>query len=82
MTTRQIVFQVADAGLLDCDLARAIKDQKDFELDEVVKSLVFSARDAFTAMKNDPQSTWNEKRMATGCLVNAFLSALLLAQSE
>jgi hypothetical protein len=81
MNTRQICFQIADAGLLDSDLTRAIKDRKDFDLDAVVKSLVYSARDAFTATKNDPQATWQEKRMATGCLVSTFLSALLLAQA-
>jgi hypothetical protein len=81
MTTQQVCFQMADAGLLGADLTRAIKDRKDFDLDEVVRSLVYTARDAFTAAKNDPQATWQEKRLATGCLVSAFLTALLLAQS-
>jgi hypothetical protein len=81
MTTGQVAYQIADAGLLDSALTRSIKDRKDFDLDGVVAALVYSARDAFTATKNDPQATWQEKRMATGCLVSTFLSALLLAQA-
>ena len=78
MNTRQICFQIADAGLLDEDLTRAIKKHEDFDHNEVVDSLVFMARDSYAAVMGDAEASWQEKRLATGNLVAAFLAALAL----
>ena len=78
MTTRQICFQVADAGLLDSDLAHAVKNREDFDPNEVVAALVFTARDAYAAVMGDAGASWQEKRLATSSLVTAFLAALAL----
>ena len=82
MNTRQVCFQVADAGLLDADLSRAVKSHEDFDTNGVVAALVFMARDVYAAVKSDPEATWQEKRLATACLVTASLSALVLAQAD
>ena len=81
MTARQVCFQVADAGLLDADLTRAIRRHEDFDPNEVVAALVFTARDLYAGAKNDSQATVAEKLSATASLVTAFLSALVLAKS-
>ena len=82
MNARQMCFQIADAGLLDYDLTRAIKNHEEFDPKKVVATLVLTARDVYSAAQNDPGSTWQEKRMATGSLLNTFLTALLLARSD
>ncbi len=82
MTTQQIAFQIADAGLLDADLTHAIRNHEEFDLAEVVAALVYTARDLYAAVMGDAEASWQEKRLATGNLVTAFLAALSLAGSE
>ena len=82
MNTRQVCFQVADAGLLHADLTRAIKNHEDFDLDQVVDSLIFTSRDLYAATKNDPETKRREMRLATGNLVTAFLSGLALEKCK
>jgi hypothetical protein len=63
-STLDVCFQIASAGLLEPALADAIHTGGDFDLKDAVSSLIYSARDAEITTRNDPASTWHEKRLA------------------
>lgn len=71
-----ILDQLARSGLLLDDLAKPILAGNTPPLEEIVMALVIGAMDAHAVTVGDPQSTWNEKRLARMALAVAFLSAM------
>jgi len=79
----RILDQLARTGLLLDDLAKPILAGDTLPLEEIVMALVIGAMDAHAVTVGDPQSTWNEKRLARMTLAGAFLSAMAtLGQGE
>ena len=72
-----ILDQLArNTGLLPDDLAAAILVGTTPPIEEIVMALVIGAMDAHAVVVGDPESSWNEKRLARMALAVAFLSAL------
>jgi hypothetical protein len=74
---KRILDQLArNSTLLPDDLAAAILAGNTPPIDELVMALVIGAMDAHAVVVGDPESSWNEKRLARMALAVAFLSAL------
>jgi len=72
-----VIDQLAyNTGLLPDDLATTILAGDMPPIEEIVMALVTGAMDAQAVVVADPQSTWNDKRMARMALAVAFLSAM------
>ena len=72
-----VIDQLArNTGLLPDDLATAILAGNTPPIEEIVMALVIGAMDAQAVVVGDPQSTWNEKRLARMTLAVAFLAAM------
>jgi hypothetical protein len=71
-----ILDQLARTGILLDDLAKPILAGDTPPLEEIVMALVIGAMDADAVTVGDPQSTWNEKRLARMTLAGAFLAAM------
>ena len=74
----RILDQLARTGLLPDDLATAILAGDTPPLEDIVMALVIGCMDAHAVLTGDPQSTWNERRLARMALAGAFLSAMAL----
>ena len=72
----RILDQLARTGLLLDDLAKPILAGDTPPMEEILTALVIGAMDAHAVTVGDPQSTWNEKRLARMALAVAFVSAL------
>jgi hypothetical protein len=70
-----IYAQLAHSSLLPDDMAAAILAGNTPPIEDVVLHLVIGALDAHAVVLGDPQSTWNEKRLARMALAVAFLGA-------
>jgi hypothetical protein len=74
-----ILGQLAyNTGLLPDDTATAILAGDMPPIEEIVMALVTGAMDAQAVVVGDPQSTWNDKRLARMALAVAFLSAMAI----
>jgi hypothetical protein len=73
-----IYDQLARSGLLPSDISSAILHGSLPSLQELVAALVVAAQDCEAMTRNSVESTWFERRLATQCLVIAFLSALAI----
>jgi hypothetical protein len=71
-----IYAQLAHSTLLPDDMAAAILAGHTPPIEDVVLHLVIGALDAHAVVLGDPQSTWNEKRLARMALTVAFLGAM------
>jgi hypothetical protein len=71
-----LLDQLARSGLLMDDLAKPILVGDTPPLEEIVMALIIGCMDAHAVVVGDPQSTWNEKRLARMALAVAFLSAM------
>jgi hypothetical protein len=78
---REIYDQLARTGLLSDEMEKAIRFGDGPPLKEIVLDLVIGAMDAEAVVRGDPQSTWNERRIARQCLAIAFLSAIATRQA-
>jgi hypothetical protein len=69
--------QLARSGLLiDDDMVAAIFAGNLPPLEDIVTALIIGCMDAHAVIVGDPQSTWNEKRLARMALAGAFLAAM------
>jgi hypothetical protein len=74
-----VIDQLAyNTGLLPDDLATTILAGDMPPVEQIVMELVIGAMDAHAVVVGDPQSTWNEKRLARMALGVAFLSAMAI----
>lgn len=72
-----ILDQIARSGLLfDDAMVAAIFAGNVPPLEEIVLALVIGALDAEATVRSDATSTWNHRRIARGCLISSFLSAI------
>jgi hypothetical protein len=71
-----------NTGLLPDDIAAAILAGNTPAIKEIVIALLIGAMDAHAVTIGDPQSTWNEKRLAHMALAVAFLSAMAVAGDD
>lgn len=72
-----ILDQLARSGLLFDDvMVAAILSGTTPPLEEIVLALCIGTLDAEVMVRNDPKSSWNEKRIARQCLAIAFLTAI------
>jgi hypothetical protein len=74
----RILDQLARSGLLLDDLAKPILAGNTPPIEEIVMSVIIGCMDAHAVLTGDPQSTWNERRLARMALAGAFLSAMAL----
>ena len=75
-----ILDQLArNTGLLPDDLATAILTGGPPPVEEIVVALIIGCMDAHAVIVGDPESSWNEKRLARMALAVAFLSAMAVA---
>jgi hypothetical protein len=80
---KAILGQLARSGLLwDDAMVAAIFAGKAPPLEEIALSLVISCMDAEITVRNDPQSSWNHRRIARACLISSFLSAIACLKEE
>ena len=78
-----VIDQLAyNTGLLTDDLATAILAGDMPPVEQIVMELVIGAMDAHAVVVGDPQSTWNEKRLARMALAGAFLAAMAVLGGE
>jgi hypothetical protein len=76
-----VIDQLArNTGLLPDDLATAILAGDTPPVEDIVISLVIGAMDAHAVVVGDPESSWNEKRLARMALAVAFLAAMAVAE--
>jgi hypothetical protein len=75
-TIQHVNALLARSTLLPEDVAAAIVSGNVPPLEEIVVSLCISTLDAEVTVRNDPKSSWNEKRIARACLTIAFLGAI------
>jgi hypothetical protein len=73
---KRILDQLARSGLLLPDDSAAILAGNTPPVEEIVMALVIGAMDAHAVIVGDPESSWNEKRLARMALAVAFLSAM------
>jgi hypothetical protein len=78
----KVLDQLARSGLLMDDLAKPILAGDTPPIEEIVMALVIGAMDAHAVTVGDPQSTWNEKRLARMALAGAFLGAMAVVGGE
>ena len=78
----EIYSQLAHSSFLPEDMATAILAGNTPPPEDVVMHLVIGALDAHAVTVGDPQSTWNEKRLARMALALAFLSAMAVVGDE
>jgi hypothetical protein len=72
-----------NAGLLPEPLSAEILAGNTPPMEEILMALIIGAMDAHAVVVGDPQSTWNEKRLARMALAVAFLAAMAtLGQGE
>jgi hypothetical protein len=81
---KEILIQLArNSTLLPGDQATAIFAGSTPPIEDIVMALVIGSLDCEATVRNDPASTWNERRIARQCLAVAFLSALaVLGKAE
>jgi hypothetical protein len=81
---KHILDQLArNSTLLPGDQATAILAGNTPPIEDIVIALVIGSLDCEATVRNDPASTWNERRIARQCLAVAFLSALaVLGEAE
>jgi ABC-type nitrate/sulfonate/bicarbonate transport system substrate-binding protein len=72
----RILDQLARTGLLPDDVAKPILAGDMPPIEDIAMALVIGAMDAHAVVVGDPQSTWNEKRLARMALAVAFLGAM------
>ena len=73
----KVLNQLArNTKLLPENLSAAILAGNTPPIEELVMALVIGALDCEATVRNDPASTWNERRIARQCLAVGFLSAL------
>jgi hypothetical protein len=73
-----ILNQLARSGLLLPDVGAAILAGNAPPLEGLVMHLIIGALDAHAVTIGDPQSSWNQKRMARMSLAVAFLAAMAI----
>ena len=73
---KRILDQLARSGLLLPDVATAMLAGNAPPIEDIVMALLIGAMDAHAVVVGDPQSTWNEKRLARMALAVAFLAAM------
>jgi hypothetical protein len=74
---QEILGQLArNTGLLPKEMAATVLAGNTPPLEEIVTALVIGAMDAHAVIVGDPESSWNEKRLARMALAVAFLSAM------
>ena len=77
----EIYGQLArNTGLLPDDMAAAILAGNTPAIKEILIALLIGAMDAHAVTIGDPQSTWNDRRIARLMLAVAFLSALAVVK--
>jgi hypothetical protein len=80
---KEIYSQLArNTDLLPKDMATAILAGNTPAIKEIVMALLIGAMDAHAVTIGDPQSTWNEKRLAHMALAVAFLGAMAVVADE
>ena len=67
-----------NTGLLPEPLSAAILAGDTPPIEDLVLHIVIGAMDANAVVVGDPESTWNEKRLARMALAVAFLSAMAI----
>ena len=78
-TLKSDIFgQMAHSSLLPDEMAAAILAGRTPPIEDMVLHLAIGALDAHAVVLGDPQSTWNEKRLARMALAVAFLSAMAI----
>jgi len=78
----KVLDQLARSGLLMDDLAKPILAGDTSPVEEIVMSVIICCMDAHAVLTGDPQSTWNEKRLARMALAGAFLAAMAVLGGE
>ena len=74
---QEILGQLArNTGLLPKETAATILAGTTPPLKTIVMELLIASMDAHAVVLGDPQSSWNEKRLARMTLAAAFLSAM------
>ena len=73
-----ILVQLAHSTLLPDDLAKPILASTKAPTEEIVLAVLIGCMDAHAVAIGDPQSTWNEKRLARMALAVAFLAAMAI----
>ena len=77
---KSILDQLArNSTLLPENLSAAILAGDTLPTKEIVTALVIGAMDAHAVVVGDPDSSWNEKRLARMALAVAFLAAMAVA---
>jgi hypothetical protein len=71
-----------NTGLLPDDMAAAILEGNTPSTEEIVRAVTIACTDAYNVVVGDPQSTWNEKRLARMALAVAFLAAMAVLEGE
>ena len=71
-----ILVQLAHSTLLPDDLAKPILAGNTPPGEDIVMALIISCMDAHAVIVGDPESSWNEKRLARMALAVAFLAAM------
>ena len=72
----RILDQLARSGLLPDDVAKPILAGDTPPVETIVMAVIIGCMDAHAVVVGDPQSTWNEKRLARMALAGAFLAAM------
>jgi hypothetical protein len=74
---KHILDQLARNSILLPDhLAKPILAGNTPPIEEIVMAMLIGSLDCEATVRNDPASTWNERRIARQCLAAAFLSAM------
>jgi hypothetical protein len=74
---KRILDQLARSGLLyDDEMTAAIFAGNVPPIEELVLPLIFTCADAEITVRNDPTSSWNDRRIARQGLAVAFLAAI------
>jgi hypothetical protein len=71
-----------NSTLLPDDFSAAILTGDPPPMQQIVVALIIGCMDGHAVIVGDPQSTWNEKRLARMALAVAFLAAMAVGQGE
>ena len=77
---KNILGQMArNTDLLPEDMAAAILAGNTPPGEDIVMALIISCMDAHAVIVGDPESSWNEKRIARMALAGAFLGGMAVS---
>jgi hypothetical protein len=80
---KNLLVQLAHSTLLPDDLAKPILAGDTPPVENIVMAVVIGAMDAHAVVVGDPQSSWNDRRIARLMLAATSLSAMaVLGEAE